>query len=66
MSKRMSKTLAAEIADRTLSVVNPQNRFMALTAALGRHDFTRPSEEPALADRAALIAWLLDTYSPRS
>jgi hypothetical protein len=66
MAKRMSRTLAAEIADRTLAVVNPQNRFLAICAGLGRHGFARPSEEPELADRAALIDWLVTTYSARS
>jgi hypothetical protein len=61
----MSKTLAAEIADRTLTVVNPQNRFIALSATLARHGFDRPGEEPELVDRATMIAWLLQTYSPR-
>ncbi|MDF2799604.1 MAG: hypothetical protein K0R85_2348, partial [Devosia sp.] len=28
----MSKTLAAEIAERTMQVVNPQNRALALSA----------------------------------
>ncbi|MGN6488329.1 MAG: hypothetical protein ACTHLT_10995 [Devosia sp.] len=67
MSKRMSKTMAAEIADRTLSVLNPQNRLLALDAALQRHGFpgaAAPSEA-ALTDRGALIAWLQATYSPR-
>lgn len=67
MSKRMSKTMAAEIADRTLSVLNPQNRLLALDAALQRHGFpgaTVPSEV-TLTDRGALIAWLQATYSPR-
>lgn len=62
----MSKTLAAELADRTLSVVNPQNRFIALAAALARHGFARPAEHPDLLDRAEMIAWLLETYAPRS
>lgn len=67
MTKRMSKTLAAEIAGRTLEVINPQNRSLALSSALRRHGFDPSSgEQPgALVDRAALIAWLLSTYSPR-
>ena len=63
MAKRMSKTLAAEIADRTMTVVNPANRGLALNAALQRHGFTTvtpPADK--LADRAAIIAWLIDTY----
>ncbi|SEQ04257.1 hypothetical protein SAMN05428969_1676 [Devosia sp. YR412] len=61
----MSKTLAAEIADRTLVLVNPQNRLLALTAALGRHGFARPVEAPELLDRTKIIAWLLEAYAPR-
>ena len=60
MSKRMSKTLAAEIADRVLAVVSPANRPLALNAALNRHGFAGlslvPSELPQ--ERAALVAWL--------
>ena len=67
MSKRMSKTLAAEIADRTLAVLNPQNRLLALDAALQRHGFPGAAAPPeaTLAERAALIAWLQATYAPR-
>jgi hypothetical protein len=62
----MSKTLAAELAGRTLEVVNPANRAMALNAGLKRHGFAA-SSAPAevLLDRGALIAWLLSAYSPR-
>lgn len=62
----MSKTMAGEIADRTLEVVNPANRAMALNAALRRHGFAGASV-PAehLLERGALIGWLLATYSPR-
>lgn len=64
MSKRMSKTLAVEIAERTLKVVNPQNRALALSDALKRHGFgaaTLP-EGGVPADKAALVAWLLAAY----
>lgn len=65
MSKRMSKTLAAEIADRTLAVVNPANRVVALGAALQRHGFPGAAAPPngTLTDRGALIAWLQATYA---
>lgn len=65
MSKRMSKTLAAEIADRTLAVLNPQNRLVALGAVLQRHGFPGAAAPPeaTLSDRAALIAWLQATYA---
>jgi hypothetical protein len=62
----MSKTLAAELADRTLAVVNPQNRAIALEAALKRHGFAvSPPPDSALLERNALIAWLLSVYSRR-
>ncbi len=65
MAKRMSKTLAAEIAERTLAIVNPQNRPLTLNAALQRHGFTivatpRPEQ---LSDRSAIVNWLLSTYA---
>ncbi len=67
MSKRMSKTLAAEIADRTLVVLNPSNRLLALRAALQRHGFPGAVAPPdaTFSDRAALIAWLQSTYASR-
>ena len=66
MAKHMSKTLAAEIAGRTLEVVNPANRGMALDAALRRHGFipTGATPEP-ISDRAQLVAWLIATYGRR-
>lgn len=65
MATRMSKTLAAEIADRTLAVLNPKNRLLALGAALQRHGFPGAAAPPdgTLSDRAALIAWLQATYA---
>lgn len=63
----MSRTLAAEIATRTLEVVNPANRGVALAATLRRHGFDpNGTQLPAApADRAELVAWLLATYAPR-
>ncbi|MDB5536058.1 MAG: hypothetical protein JWP26_273 [Devosia sp.] len=65
MAKRMSKTLAIEIADRTLAVVNPQNRAIALDAALRRHGFTPSAAAPPseLLERSGLAGWLLATYA---
>ena len=65
MSKRMSKTLAAEIADRVLKVVNPANRPLALSDALRRHGFGSARLPPGglPEDRAGLAAWLLATYA---
>jgi len=67
MAKRISKTLAAEIADRTMTVVNPANRQLALNAALQRHGFAASAAANAdqLQDRASLIAWLLVAYAPQ-
>lgn len=67
MSKRLSKTLAAELADATLKIVNPQNRAITLSANLRKHGFapTSANQPDPLDDRTALIAWLLATYSPR-
>ncbi len=65
MPKRMSKTLAAEIADRAMAVVNPANRGLTLGAALQRHGFAAASlpSDDRLADRSAIIAWLIETYT---
>ncbi len=65
MPKRMSKSMAAEIADRTLQVTNPQNRGIALGAALQRHGFVPQGlgAVAELAERQALIAWLLARYA---
>ncbi|WP_127752721.1 hypothetical protein [Devosia sp. 1566] len=60
----MSKTLAAEIAERTMQVVNPQNRALALSATLRRHGFALPDQLPAsILDKSELKAWLLATYT---
>jgi hypothetical protein len=63
----MSKTLAAEIATRTLQVVNPANRGVALASTLRRHGFDPNAAAPpaSLTDRTELAAWLLATYRPR-
>lgn len=68
MSKRMSKTLAAEIATRTLEVVNPANRAVALAATLRRHGFDPNAAQLPMnpGDRAELLAWLLATYAPHA
>lgn len=65
MNRRMSKTLAAEIAERVLKVVNPANRLPVLSDALRKHGFgsaTIPADGLP-ADRAALVAWLLAAYA---
>lgn len=60
----MSKTLAGEIAERTLKVVNPGNRGLALNETLRRHGF-RPEAQPAgglPAEKDGLVAYLVATY----
>jgi hypothetical protein len=60
----MSKTLAAEIAERTMQVVNPQNRALALSATLRRHGFASPDQLPgSILDKSELQAWLQATYA---
>ena len=63
MPKSMSKTLAEEIARRTLEVVNPANRSIALNAALHRHGFQPSATPPQVDDAKGLAAWLLVTYA---
>ena len=64
MGKRISKSLAKEIAERTIAVINPANRGVALRAALIRHGFVGREPEPAVFDESeVLMKWLLATYS---
>jgi hypothetical protein len=64
MSKSLSKTLATEIAERTLKVVNPANRALALNETLRRHGFAAAvaAKDELPGERAALVAWLLERY----
>lgn len=64
MAKRMSKTLAAEIAERVLKVVNPANRPLALSEGLRRHGFGSATLPVGglPAEKAALLAWLQAAY----
>jgi len=67
MAKHMSKTLAAEIAGRTMEVTNPANRAMALAATLRRHGFDAGLANAApIAERAALQAWLQATFASKA
>ncbi|MBN9308100.1 hypothetical protein [Devosia sp.] len=64
MSKRMSKTLAAELAERTLAIVNPSNRTIALNEALKRRGFepVRIAAAELPTDKAALALWLMARF----
>ena len=62
--KPMSRTLAVEIATKTIAVVNPANRGLRMADLLERHGF-RPVREPELnilSDQARLVSWLRETY----
>jgi hypothetical protein len=60
----MPKTLAAELAERTLNVVNPQNRVITLNEALKKRGYepVRIVAGELPKDKAALVAWLLARY----
>lgn len=68
MSKRMSKTLAAELAERTLKIVNPANRVLTLNESLTRRGYepVRIVAGELPQERAALVAWLLGRYQGES
>lgn len=67
MPKTMSKTLASEIAARTLAITNPQNRAIALKDTLRRHGFdAMPAPDlETLLSQPALVDWLKNSYPPR-
>jgi hypothetical protein len=67
MPKTISKTLASEIAARTLAITNPQNRAIALKDTLRRHGFdAMPAPDlDTLLSQAALVDWLKQSYSLR-
>lgn len=64
MSKRMSKTLAAELAERTLAIVNPSNRVISLNESLKRRGYqpVRIVADELPKEKAALAAWLMARY----
>lgn len=64
MSKRMSKTLAAELAERTLAIVNPSNRVITLNESLKKRGFkpVRIVAGELPTEKAALAAWLMGRY----
>ncbi len=64
----MSKTLAAELAERTLKIVNPSNRVLTLNESLTRRGYepVRIVAAELPQERAALVAWLLARYPGES
>jgi uroporphyrinogen-III synthase len=62
--KLMSRTLAVEIATKTMAVINPANRGLRVLDLLEKHGF-RPVAEPEIeivSDQARLVGWLRDTF----
>jgi len=63
-AKPMSRTLAVEIATKTMAVTNPANRGLRMADLLEKHGFRRV-EEPELGiltDQARLVSWLRETF----
>jgi hypothetical protein len=60
----MSRTLAVEIATKTMTVTNPANRGLRMADLLEKHGFRRVQEPglDILSDQARLISWLRETY----
>lgn len=63
-AKQMSRTLAIEIATKTMTVINPANRGLRVVDLLEKHGF-KGAPEPDLdtvSDQARLVAWLRETF----
>jgi hypothetical protein len=63
-AKQMSRTLAIEIATKTMTVINPANRGLRVVDLLEKHGFMR-APEPGLdvvEDQARLVNWLRETF----
>jgi hypothetical protein len=62
--KAMSRTLAIEIATKTMAVINPANRGLRMADLLDKHGFKRVREPELeiLEDQARLVSWLRETF----
>jgi len=62
--KSMSRTLAIEIATKTMTVINPANRGLRVLDLLEKHGFRRVAEPDLeiVSDRERLVAWLRDAF----
>jgi hypothetical protein len=60
----MSRTLAVEIATKTIAVVNPANRGLRIADLLEKHGFRRVREPDMdiLSDQVRLVSWLRETF----
>ncbi len=63
-TKMMSRTLAVEIATKTMTVINPANRGLRMADLLEKHGFRRVAEPELdiLCDQSRLVNWLRETY----
>jgi hypothetical protein len=63
-AKSMSRTLAIEIATKTMTVINPANRGLRVLDLLEKHGFRRVAEPDleTVGDRERLVAWLRNTF----
>lgn len=63
-AKPMSRTLAIEIATKTIAVTNPANRGLRMADLLDKHGFRRVQEPDIdiLTDQARLVSWLRETF----
>jgi hypothetical protein len=63
-AKPMSRTLAIEIATKTMAVINPANRGLRMADLLEKHGFRRVGEPELdiLSDQARLVGWLRETF----
>ncbi len=63
-AKPMSRSLAVEIATKTIAVVNPANRGQRMADLLEKHGFRRVREPELdiLGDQARLVSWLRKTF----
>jgi hypothetical protein len=63
-AKQMSRTLAIEIATKTMTVINPANRGLRVIALLEKHGFKRVPEPDidVVSDQTRLVAWLRETF----
>jgi len=63
-TKPMSRTLAIEIATKTMAIVNPANRGLRMADLLEKHGFHRVPEPELdiLTDQTRLVSWLRETF----
>ncbi len=63
-AKPMSRTLAVEIATKTMTVINPANRGLRVLDLLEKHGFPRVAEPDLdiVSGQDRLVAWLRDAF----